>query len=449
MGDSDLMSVFNVASVPATPIVVGFSGGLDSSVLLHLLANRPQATAPLRAIHIHHGLHPDADAWAKHCQDICAALGVDLVIVNVSVPRDGGKGLEAAAREARYAAFSEQLRCGEMLALAHHRDDQAETILLRLLRASASEGLSAMRATRSFADGVLWRPLLAIPRTDLQTYAETYRLKWIEDPSNTDDRLDRNFLRQRVLPTLKQRWPQATAALARSADLLAEDAALLREEAGKRLAQAQGLDPATLSVAALCESSTPWRARVLRVWIDALAMPPLPGAAFAIIEKQLLAARADAEPEYRWSGHVLRRWRGLLHVETARPALPTDWRMDWNGSEPLLLPTGDHLHLVGAGMAAIPGFATATSMAARSIAAMPGPTMYFVSARHGGERITQSGRGHTQALKKILQELGIPPWERERLPLLFAADGELLAAGDLVISQRLTRSGMRLSWGRA
>lgn len=430
--DSDLQ----LAGIDLSPfdgqdrVLVGFSGGMDSTALLHLLAHSREILRPVRAIHVNHGLHADADRWTRHCQDVCAALGVELIVANVSVSRHGAFGLEAAAREARYAAFAEHLHPGETLALAHHRDDQAETVLLRLLRASGSDGLSAMQVTRPFAGGLLWRPLLAVPRADLLAYARTHGLAWIEDPSNDDHALDRNFLRQSVLPLIAQRWPQAAASLSRSAALLAEDAGLLRAEAEKYLAQAQGVDPATLSTGTLKGLSAPWRARVLRAWLDALGLPPLPGPAFAIIDTQLLGARPDAEPVYRWAGQVLRRWRGLLHVETARPVLPPDWQSEWDGREPLRLPTGDTVSLVGAGLVGA------------------GLTAMRVAARQGGERITLPGRQHSHALKQAFQDFGIPPWERERLPLLFAADGELLAAGDGVISARLAASEVRLVWDR-
>jgi tRNA(Ile)-lysidine synthase len=445
----------------AGPVLIGFSGGLDSTVLLHWLKSeeksgvgvhfpggekRTPTPLSLRALHVHHGLHGDADAWSRHCQEVCAQFEVPCEAVRVRVANDSGFGLEASARAARYAAFAAHLRAGETLALAHHRDDQAETVLLRLLRAAGSDGLAAMRSERPFAGGRIWRPFLSVPRAHLLAYAQMHGLRWIDDPSNEDEALDRNFLRKQVVPQLHERWPQASAALARSAAWLEEDAQLLQEEAQRRLAAAQGLDPATLSLTDLLALPHPWRRRVLRAWLAALGKPPLPGHAFAEIECSLLRAAADAEPEYRWAGQVLRRWRGLLHVETARPALPDEWQSQWDGTRPLPLPTGDALAFVGATL-------VANSSPDQTIADKAAPTTaveFLVTARRGGERITLPGRTHSHSLKHVLQDLGVPPWQRERLPLLSTDDNELLAAGDLAISARfehwLREHGLRLVW---
>ena len=221
---------------PGHPLLIGFSGGLDSTVLLQLLASDPSMhRAGLRALHVHHGLQAAADAWAEHCARQAAALGVALEVLRVDVPRDGGHGLEAAAREARYAALAAALAPGETLATAHHLDDQAETFLLRALRASGPEGLGAMRPWRRFAGGWHWRPLLALPRATLQAWAQAHALEWIEDPSNALPDPDRNFLRLQVLPMLQRRWPHAAAALARSAELSAQADALLDADGYKAL----------------------------------------------------------------------------------------------------------------------------------------------------------------------------------------------------------------------
>ncbi|GAE56601.1 hypothetical protein XPR_3236, partial [Xanthomonas arboricola pv. pruni MAFF 301420] len=218
-------------AAPPGPVLVAYSGGVDSSVLLHLLATTPRyRVTGLRAVHVHHGLHADADAWAAHCQRQCDALQVPLQVAQVQVARDSGLGLEAAARHARHVAFAAALAPGEWLALAHHRDDQAETFLLRALRASGPDGLAAMRAQRPFAAGMLWRPLLAHARAEVLAYAQAHRLQWIEDPSNADARHDRNFLRTQLMPVLQQRWPQAAEALARSAQLSADASDLLLQE---------------------------------------------------------------------------------------------------------------------------------------------------------------------------------------------------------------------------
>lgn len=415
------------------PLWVGLSGGLDSSVLLHLLAHHAPARAHgLRAVHVHHGLHADADAWADHCVRLCTALHIDLTVVPVSVARHAGDGPEAAARNARYAAFAATLADGDVLALGHHRDDQAETFLLRAVRASGPAGLGAMRRWRTIGTARLWRPLLDTARADLLAYAQANGLAWIEDPSNADVALDRNFLRERVLPLLRERWPHVDAAFARSARLLADADALLDDGDAIALARATTADPACLSAIELQHLPAARRARVLRRWIAGLRLPPLPGNGVERIEKDLLAARADAEASFAWQGVAVTRWRDLLHAGRQRAALPRDWRLDWDGSRPATLPDGGLLQLVGADR-------------------LPAPCV--LRARTGGERITLPGRGHSHALKHVLQDLGIPPWVREQLPLLSNAEGELLAAGDLVYSARfdawLRECGARLTWASA
>jgi tRNA(Ile)-lysidine synthase len=433
-------------------VLVGLSGGLDSTVLLHALATSANSRpASLRAVHVHHGLHADAYLWEQHCRRLCGELGVPLVVERVQVVRNSGKGLEASAREARYHAFDRHLGDGERLVLAHHQDDQAETVLLRLLRAAGGDGLAAMRPSRNFGRGSLVRPLLELSRAQLLHYAEANGLGWMEDSSNLDENMDRNFLRHRVLPALRERWPHAGAALARSAALLAEDGQLLGEEARKRLREVRGPEPTTLQANALRELERPWRARVLRQWLAELRLPVLPGNALAIIDSDLLGAESDSSAEYRWAGVVLRRWRGWLHVETQRGTLPADWRYPWDGHGSLLLPTSDLLFFARPGQEpqefSVEGAAVWEALAGEAFGS------FVVSARHGGERITLPGRKHSHALKQCLQDAGVPPWQRERLPLLLAADDDLLAAGDVLISARLDqfcrKNGVQLHWRQA
>lgn len=403
--------------LPATPLCVGYSGGLDSSVLLHALAAMPQARAQgLRAWHVHHGLHAQADGWARHCAEVCRSSAVELTVSRVSVARDAGDGPEAAARRARHAAFETGLGAGEALVLAHHRDDQAETLLLRLLRGSGPTGLASMKPWRECGAGRLWRPLLTVPREALLAYAQAHGLDWIEDPSNDEHRYDRNFLRHRVMPVLRERWPQADAALALSARLAGESERLLDHDDALALARARSLDPQALSRSALRALPAARRARVLRRWIETLGLPPLPTRGVIQIENQLLDARIDAEAEFAWQGAVVRAWRDLLHAERQCPALPEDWSAPWDGSEALVLPDGGRWRLHGA-------------------AAFEAPLR--AHARVGGERIVLPGRTHHHLLRKVLQDLGVAPWERRRLPLLSTPAGELLAVGDLVLSARM------------
>lgn len=439
------------ADAPANPpLLVGYSGGLDSTVLLHSVANDANLrVGGLRAIHVHHGLQVHADDWAEHCRRFCDLLEVPLTVVRVDVDRDSGEGLEAAARQARYAAIRHALTPGEVLVTAHHRDDQAETFLLRALRASGPDGLAAMRPWRAFGQGWHWRPLLDMPRAALLAYAREHGLEWLEDDSNLDTALDRNFLRLRVLPLLRERWPQADASFARTAGLQAEAVALLDEGDACALTQVRTIDPQVLRADVLRTLPAARRARVLRRWITALGLPPLPAQGVVRIESDLLAEDAAAGACFAWAGAVVERWCDLLHAGVQRAPLSRDWSATWSMDAPLVLPTGDVLAIECSeeDRAASPGRDVSTSVA-------PAPALPLrAHARRGGERIVLPGRAHSHALKHVLQELEVPPWERARLPLLSSADGELLAAGDLVYSAGfdawLRGRGARLVWSRS
>ncbi|RZA20606.1 MAG: tRNA lysidine(34) synthetase TilS [Lysobacteraceae bacterium] len=410
-------------------VLLGYSGGLDSSVLLHLLANDADARRNgLRALHVHHGLHADADRWVAHCERECASLGIPLQVVRVAVDLEAGLGTEGAARAARHRAFAEALDSDQILALAHHRDDQAETFLLRALRGSGVDGLASMRHWRAHARGWLWRPLLDRPRDDLLAYARRHGLNWIDDPGNANPGFDRNFLRHEVMPLLRRRWPHATDNLARSAALGAQATGLLEAEDVAALAAAQCADD-LLDVDALQAVPRERRARVLRRWIDRLGLPPMPGNGIERVERDLLAAREDAGARFDWAGARVQRWRNVLHAGRIRASLAAGWSQAWDGATPLALPTGDSLALVGAD---------------RFEAALR------VHARIGGERIALPGRMQRHALKHVLQERDVPPWRRERLPLLSDQEGRLLAAGDAILSAQmeawLRTRGARLQW---
>lgn len=405
------------------PVLVGFSGGLDSTVLLHALASQPAVRARgLRAIHVDHGLHPQSPQWAQHCQNLCRHLHVALTVLPADITRHQ-LGPEGAARQARYAAFAATLQTGETLALAHHRDDQTETVLLRLLRGAGSAGLGGIPDQRRLGQGMLWRPLLAVSRASLRRYADAHALRWLDDPSNADSRFDRNFLRNEVLPLLRQRWPQADVALAHSARWLAEDAELLAIECDRQLDTVRGHVAGTLSLAAFEQLLPAWRSRVLRRWLAERALPPLPVHTLQSLVHDWQVARTDALPTLHWQGAVLHRWNGLLWAEPELPAWPDNVCLAWNGRQPITLPDGRCFVL--------DGVSDATPLALQ------------VRGRRGGERIRLPGHQHHHALKAVLQNAAVPPWQRSRLPLLFAADGELLAAGEHIVSQRLHAHGWR------
>lgn len=407
---------------------VALSGGLDSLVLLHLLARlaRTERLPPLSALHVHHGLYAAADDWVAHCQAECAALGVPLEVRRVTVAR--GASLERMAREARYGAFAEALAPGALLLLAQHRDDQAETLLLRLLRGSGVQGLAAMPSRRALGQGWLLRPLLDIDRQTLAHWARVQGLRWVEDPSNGDTGLARNFLRHEILPRLAQRWPAVTTVLARDAALQQEAAGLLEALAQDDLAAAR--TPATpdwltlpsLALAPLCALSEARQRNALRHWLGGLTL--LPAREHWAGWTALCKAGADATPCWRLGQGELQRhggrvwWLGGDWLSLS-PVAAQDWSLP---AQPLPLPGNGRVWLDGE---------------------VPSGALQ-IRYRQGGEVLALCGRGRRD-LKRLLQEAGLPPFVRERLPLLYAGD-RLLAVANLALAVQGAPNSLRLYW---
>ena len=393
---------------------VAFSGGVDSTVLLDAAARvlGERAGERVAAVHVNHGLHRAAAAWEEHCRAAAALRGIRIEVRLVSIP--GGRGgLEAAARAARLAAFAEVVPAGEPILLAHHREDQAETALLRILRGAGPTGMAAMRPDAEVGGLRLVRPLLAVPRAEILAYARSRGLSWIEDPANFAPEHDRNHVRHRVLPAVAERWPGAGATLSRLAQRSQETASMLDDLATADLAAARGRAPGTLRAQAIAALSPPRAANALRAWlVSRHRVPPPPRHWLRVVVAEVAAARPDRRPEAVRNGIWIRRYRGDLHTgrERALVRLPasSQWRLD---AGPLDLPHGRlaAVRANGDGLA---------------VARLPLPVE--VRYRKGGERCRPHPRGVTKPLKDLFQELGIPPWERNEWPLLFS--GALLAA---------------------
>ncbi len=407
--------------------VVGFSGGADSTALLHLLAripNRPD----LLAVHVHHGLQTEADHWTRFCQQQCRRLDIELIIHPVQVV-ERGLGLEAAARQARYQALEQHLRAGDALLLAHHGDDLAETLLLNLFRGAGLHGMSAMPPARRLKQGWLLRPLLGLRRSQLLQWLESQLLQWQEDPSNQDDRFSRNFLRNRCLPLLDQRWPGVRKRLADTALLLQQQRDLLDAFTRSSLATMR-LENGGLQRDTLATLSPQLQREVLRLWLhETTDHVPTRRKLEEIRRAALSDQRRFTIP---WQNHRLCGWHdGLFALPRCQPE--PGWQQSWDGLHALQLPDG-------CGMLSL-----------HPPAGWTDPPMQ-VRLRQGGERLRLPGRRHHHALKKLLQATRTPPWERDCLPILQAGDGEILAAGDRWISQRmqtwLEERGSRLRWQR-
>jgi tRNA(Ile)-lysidine synthase len=398
---------------------VAFSGGLDSTVLLHLGAHlRDGLSADIHAVHVDHGLHPDAAQWAGLCEALCARLDIPLVVIRVDARAGRGESPEAAARAARYAAIAPLIGGGDCLLTAHHEDDQAETVLLQLLRGAGPHGLAAMPFIERYAAGWHARPLLGCARDALRRYAMAEGLQWIDDPSNADTGLRRNFLRHEILPLLKRHWPAAARTLSRSAAHSASAARLLDALAQQDLAALAGPVPGTLSVAALAALVHERQANALRAWLHRLGLPLPSTAHIARLHADVLAAAPDAKPLLAWTGAEIRRYRDRLYAMP--PLAPHDPAaiLPWDVTTPLALPGGGRLMAVAA---------TDTAAALRPLRAGDGSVT--VRFRQGGERCRPAGRGLSSALKKLFQEAEIPPWLRDRVPLVHVGDNLAAVAG--------------------
>ncbi|MDR2874800.1 MAG: tRNA lysidine(34) synthetase TilS [Methylobacillus sp.] len=403
---------------PNQTLLVGLSGGLDSCVLLHLLVTaRARHFLHLKAVHVNHGISPNAENWARFCAELCAAHDVAFALETVTVPRDSGLGIEAAARKARYAALRKHK--ADALMLAHHRDDQAETVLLQLLRGSGVRGLAAMPAIADFDGLPVFRPLLDVARGELENYAQIHGLRWIEDESNLDLAYDRNFLRHHVLPEIEKRFPAAKTTLARSAGHFAEAANLLDEIAAADAARY--IDDAGFKIAALRELSLARGCNLLRHWLARHLPEPPSTRRLREISRQLLIARPDAQLRVEVGDGAVRRYRDHA-VFVGRASLRS------SQSAPLAVLS---LPLVGEGWGEgkwqLPhGTLTFTRKQGQGLSANKIPDQLEIRARSGGERFRPDAARPTRSLRNLLQESGIPPWQRDALPLIYA--GERLAA---------------------
>ncbi len=413
---------------------VAYSGGVDSHVLLYAVCElRQSGPWAVSAIHVNHGLHPQALAWEDHCLAVCQRLGVVCTVEHLKVRAIGTEGLEAAARRLRYATFARHIGVGEALLTAHHLDDQAETVLLQLLRGAGVRGLAAMPGVMDFSNGTLVRPLLGFARAELLTYAQRHRLQWIEDTSNRDLGRSRNFIRHQVLPLLEQRWPQAKRVIARAGRHAAEASALLDAVAEvdlPLLAPGQG---GTISIAGLCRLESARRRNAIRYWVrqHGFAMPP--AQLFERIVRLVERAPRSRHAAIAWPGAEVRRYREGLWIMPPRPRPDADIDITWNLAQPLEVPgTGYVLCLettLGNGL-------SAKRLSGRTAR---------VRLRRGGESLHLPGRQHHHKLKKLFQDAGVPPWERQRLPLIFV-DDELVAVADRWVCAAFAAQAGESSW---
>jgi tRNA(Ile)-lysidine synthase len=439
-----------------------WSGNLRSVQSAH--AKPRQAQPSLRAIHINHGLHPNSLEWARHCRSLAADLSVPLKIMNAKVSRARGTSLEAAARDARYALLAAELAAGEFLLTAHHEDDQLETVLLQLFRGAGLAGLAAMPEMARWNAGWLVRPLLSRSRQELQDWVSGQGLKWIEDDTNADEQLDRNYLRRRVLPLIRQRWRGVGSAVARSARHAAEGQKLLDKLARADVDRVS--NGASLSVQGLRALQPDRRRNALRFWIARTGAKVPDTRRLDELAGPVIDARQDSNPLVTWGDVVVRRHLDLLSM--ARDPAP---------HKPAIRESA-----IAAAASAATGPANAATAAGTEVlewawAASPTlnlpsgrgtlelkrdprgpldlgalPETVTVRSRSGGERLRPTRGGPRRALKSLLQEARLPLADRAQLPLIYAGD-RLLAAGGSWLDESVqsgpqtVRRG-RISWRR-
>ncbi len=394
--------------------LIAYSGGLDSHVLLHLMSRIPDIA--VRAVHIDHGLQDVSPWWSRHCRDVCGEFGIPLerISLNLDVPQ--GQSIEAYARNERYGAFQELLEPDEVLLTAHHQNDQAETLLIQLLRGAGVAGLAAMPMIAAFSCGQHFRPFLNLSRKQLESYADYYDLHFVEDTSNADMRFDRNFLRHQILPQLVDRWPGSIGTLSRAAGLQGEAQRLLDSYVSKDLELMVGAVGGTLSVEAILQCQPERRRALIRQWIAEAGFRYPSSKKLQHIISDVFYAAEDAAPLLRWEGAEIRRYQGDVYIMPPLSEHDIYQSLEWDLEE--------DLPIESLGVKLESKYLKSWS----DVVASAGQVL-TVSFRQGGEVIKPAGSNKTLTLKHIFQQFSIPPWMRARIPLLFLGDELIVVWG--------------------
>jgi tRNA(Ile)-lysidine synthase len=410
---------------------LAYSGGMDSTALLSILAaHRDRLPAELVAVHVNHQLSTNAGHWEEHCRAFCREQGVRYESVTVNARAERLDSPEAHARELRYAALEKFMQEDDILLTAHHRDDLAETFIQQLMRGSGPEGLSAIPVTRRCGKGWLVRPLLEFARMEIEDYVREQGLTWVEDESNIDQGIDRNFIRNTIMPAFRERWPAAADVLWRASRVQADAVTVMADMAGQDLHAALGDADNVLHLSVIRVLSLPRQRNLLRYWIRKNGHP-VPG--MNVIDEiinELLCARPDSMPCVKWEDTEIRRYRDevyLLPTVTDVPSGPYIWSLD----QPLELDGGQ----LEAGVTIGSGI---------RVNQVPDKKVE-VRFRTGGESIRPAGRRETHDLKKLFQESAVPPWMRNRIPLVYIGN-ELAAVAGYWIADGFKATGSEQGW---
>ena len=406
--------------------IIAYSGGIDSHVLLHLM----HATGfNCCAVYIDHGLQQESGSWSEHCAQVCQQLGINFKTIKVDAKPARGESPEASARGARYQALAAEMGEGDILLTAQHQNDQSETLFLQMLRTAGPAGLSAMPVSKVFACGWHMRPLLHNTQSELEAYAEKNQLNWIEDPSNQDNRFDRNFLRNQIFPILQDRWPSIHNTLANVSNLQAEAALLMNDLAA--IDAAEIIDGATMSIEALTALPLERQRNLVRYWLQQNALDVPTAKRMDEILGSVISAGDDKTPLVSWQQTEIRRFQGRLYAMKSLTAIDVE-------AEYTLLPEKPTV---------IDGFEKAVLLqpASQGLSADVINQPLSIRFRRGGEKIKPIGRAHTMDLKKLMQQTGIPPWQRSRLPLLYL-DDKLIAVADYWIADDCKNQPNQPAW---
>lgn len=426
---------------PVKSYIVGYSGGADSTALVHALSKiHEQLKTPVSAVHINHGIHSEADHWQKQCEEFCRQHGVELECIRVELKNDSGKGLEAEARHLRYDAITKRLKPGDCLLTAHHADDQAETVLLNLMRGSGVDGLSAMPESRPLGQGVLQRPLLHFRNSALLNYLLENNVEWTDDPSNDYLDHDRNFVRHQVIPLLEKRWPEVGQRLLLSCEAMGDARHLLEALADEYLGPNLP-HPFVLTITPECHANKQLFKLVIRRWIRQSKLSSIPVYKLDTFCEQVQHSSSDNQISVNWDGYILRWYKSQLWLSEDKALLPCPV-INWT-REQSDIDLGKDV-----GQLSLVHSTSSEHQDGPLIHSFPKGKLSVGYRINMKESVNHQG-GHHKSLKNLFQSADIPPWLRDAIPLC-RLDGELVALGDWCIAKPfecwLNEKGMRLEW---
>ena len=413
---------------------IAFSGGMDSTVLLHVMKNIIDEKSQIRAIHINHNIVDNSKVWTRTCKSICKNFGIDIEIISLEVTHNG-YGLEAAARDERYEKLKEKLYKNEYLLTAHHEEDQMETVFLRMARGTGLDGLQGINEKYSFGEGIIFRPMLEVSKTSVMDYAKEHQLKWVEDSSNQDTHFDRNFLRKKIIPQFRERWPSIASSVSRLSQLSAQNIKILNQIAEEDIGPIANMNE--LPLAKLLDKSFERANNMLRYIIlaNGMSIPSMKTLQDGL--KEMLDPETD-KSVIAWKDYCIRKYKNHLYFLSNSDLEPNkvDVRIPWEIGKTVNL--GENI-----------GTIEATFIHGDGLSIEKCKNKLTISYRQGGELIKPIGHRINKSLKNLFQENQILPWMRDKIPLIYYQD-ELVSVADLWFNQNYVASqneaGFVVNW---